>query len=280
MTATPDRSPATVHRPARPRGAGDRVLVDLGRRPGAPPAGGAPARWRLVCLPPAGSGAGFFRFLHRPGVELLAVRYPGRESRLREEPARSVEEVLAEALPAVEAVLAADELPTAVLGHSMGAVVAAELTAALERRLPGRTGLLCLSARSAPGARDDAEIREVLRSDEALTAWLRDLGGTPPVVLEDPGFLSMQLRILRADLALTLGHEHLPGPVATPLLLLAAAGDEAAPAASMEGWRGLSTGPVLTRALPGGHHALLGHGPELLELLERTLFGVVPGDRG
>ena len=46
-------------------------------------------RARLLCLPPAGAGAQFFRGWSDAlpdGVEVLALRLPGRESRLREAP--------------------------------------------------------------------------------------------------------------------------------------------------------------------------------------------------
>ncbi|MBD4510995.1 thioesterase, partial [Xanthomonas citri pv. citri] len=75
-------------------------------------------------------------------------------------------------------VLDADELPTTVLGHSFGALLAAEFAAAVDRERPGRLRRVVLSAKSVPPD-PDPELRAVLEDDAALAAWLQELGGTP-----------------------------------------------------------------------------------------------------
>ena len=91
------------------------------------------AKALLVCLPHAGSGAFQFRpwqELLGPDVALLAVQLPGRENRWREEPATGMAQVLDELVPALASRL---DLPYAVFGHSMGALVGYELARALGR---------------------------------------------------------------------------------------------------------------------------------------------------
>ena len=82
------------------------------------------ARVSLVCCPHAGGSAAFYTAWARllpPHVELLAVQYPGRQDRLAEPAATSMDE-LAEA---VAAVLRADrpDRDRVLFGHSMGASV-------------------------------------------------------------------------------------------------------------------------------------------------------------
>ncbi|MEX5255806.1 thioesterase II family protein [Kocuria arenosa] len=292
----------------RPTGSPGRCLVDLSAqdrlRTGAPAR--AP-RLRVLCCPPSGAAAGYWRFLVREDVHVLGVQYPGRENRFREPVAPSVAALAAEAAEAVAAAPwasaetsavtssgaivessaatstasspgASSDVPLVVLGHSMGASVAAELASLLEHREGIRVSLLALSAKSAPGAVDvandgDEDLRAGLDpqdpgADEALARWLRQLGGTPEAVLANPELLALQLPALRADLLVSMAHDRLPAPVAAPLLLLRGTEDHTVDDAGMDAWRPVSTGPVQRREYPGGHHPLAGNRHRLLEDLE------------
>src|SRR5207249_5725625 len=79
------------------------------------------ARVRLFCFPHAGSGVAQFHpwaHLLPARVELRSVQLPGRESRLREAPFRTVGEAIQ---PIVEALLPQLDRPFGFFGHSMGA---------------------------------------------------------------------------------------------------------------------------------------------------------------
>ena len=84
------------------------------------------ARRRLFCVPYAGGGAAVFRRWTpalADDVELVALQLPGRESRLAERAFESIAEIVEAVLPVI---VSSSDLPYALFGHSMGALVAFE----------------------------------------------------------------------------------------------------------------------------------------------------------
>jgi medium-chain acyl-[acyl-carrier-protein] hydrolase len=164
----------------------------------APP---AVPRLRLFCLPYAGAGASLFASwpdLLPDGVELNAVQLPGRENRLREEPFTHLQPLL----PGVgRGDTAVSRSSLCLLGYSFGALLAFELARYLRRDGSPLPQHLFVLGRRAPHLESNAP--PVHRySDAELVAWMRDLGGTPTLILEHPELLPIFLPILRADLTL------------------------------------------------------------------------------
>src|SRR5262245_3883451 len=96
------------------------------------PDASAPAR--LFCFPYAGLGVSVYRpwpALFPQGVELVLMQPPGRESRWGEKPFLDVS---AAADAATTAMLPYLDLPFAFFGHSLGALVAFEVSRRLRQR--------------------------------------------------------------------------------------------------------------------------------------------------
>lgn len=113
------------------------------------PAG--PASARLVCLPHAGGAASYYFSLSRalsPGVEVLAIQYPGRQERQLERRRETVAELADEITEVIRPL--ADQ-PLYLFGHSLGATVAFEVARRLEAA-DVKLAHMFVSARRAPAS--------------------------------------------------------------------------------------------------------------------------------
>ena len=110
----------------------------------------SPAEMRLLCFPSAGGGVAqlYSWFQGLPSsVELCPIQLPGREERRREPPFRRMDVLVADVADALEPAL---NIPYALFGHSLGALVAFELARELRRRRLPPPARLFVSSRGAP----------------------------------------------------------------------------------------------------------------------------------
>ncbi|RKE22704.1 thioesterase II family protein [Streptomyces sp. TLI_171] len=239
-----------------------------------PAPSGAP---RLVCFAHAGGSANFWYPLSaalRDRVDVTAVQYPGRQDRYAEPPLTDLHELadrIAGALlpgwPGAE--------PPALLGHSMGALLAYETGLRLAAATGRGPRLLVASGRRAPSAvRTERGLHDA--SDEDLLAELSDLGGTVPAVLADPELRELFLPPLRADYRAVETYRHRPGVrLDCPVTVLTGAADHKVTAAEAAAWSEHTAGPVEVRTWPGGHFFLTDHQEALTALLaDRLTAGV------
>ena len=168
------------------------TLLRLGKRQ-------TPTR-RLFCLPYAGGGVAAYGQWWRSlpaDIEVMGVQFPGRESRIAEAPLDSVAAMAAAALPAI---LAASDLPFALFGHSMGGLVAFELTLALEQREESeRPQHLFVSARRAPDVREPEPSMSPMSDEQFLDELSGRYGAISDDVRREPELLSLLLPVMRAD---------------------------------------------------------------------------------
>jgi surfactin synthase thioesterase subunit len=215
------------------------------------------ARLRLYCFPFAGAGASAYRYW--PGmlperVELRAVQLPGRQNR-RMEPARaSCRELVAELADVLGPEL--DAAPFAFFGHSMGALVAFELTRELRRRrgvLPVRLAVSGCAAPHVPMHR--APVHQL--PEDRLVAEVRRLGGTPAAFLADPALRKLALPALRADLALCHSYAHqTEPPLDCPVSAFGGRTDPLVSATDLDAWQRHTRFPITVRRYSGGHFYL------------------------
>ncbi|EIE99146.1 thioesterase II family protein [Saccharomonospora glauca] len=212
------------------------------------------ASLRLICLPHAGGGATAYRewpSYFDSDVEVKLVQLPGRENRMFEPPHERMDTLV----PAL-----ADNLGPllegryALFGHSMGALVAFELSRYLDESR--RPDVLVVSGHHAPHLERLGPHRHDLPEAELVEA-LRDLGGLSPELLENPEYLKLVLPTVRADLAVVEKYVWPGGdPVAHDLVALGGDSDDNVPPEDLIAWERHTTGRFRHRIFPGGHFYL------------------------
>ncbi|MFD0691984.1 thioesterase II family protein [Actinomadura fibrosa] len=230
------------------------------------------AEVRLFCLPHSGGGAAAYRdwaFRLAPRVEVVAVRLPGRETRLRERPYTRLDELAPALVGGIEPWL---DRPHAWFGHSMGALIAFEVCRTLRRLCRGEPLRVIVSGYPAPhlrprhGAVHDASAAQVVTR-------LRELGGTPPELLDHPAVLRPFLPTLRADFALIETYGFRPEPrLDVPLSVFGGTDDAFATAEELHAWADHVSGPCDVRILPGEHFYLNGERDRLLAAITDDLL--------
>ncbi|HZM81205.1 MAG TPA: alpha/beta fold hydrolase [Candidatus Limnocylindrales bacterium] len=210
-------------------------------------------RLRLLTFPPAGGSALTFRPwapLLPLDVELVAVELPGHGNRLPEPPVTSMSELMAGLVPELQAL---PGLPTAVLGHSMGAIVALAVCRRLRQFDPSwRPKILFVVGSEARASRRGAvDLAEA--PTPRLRRFLLDVhdgaGGAAHPVLQD-----LVIPALRADLALLACHLPLPDcPLGCPIRVLTGADDDFVTTADQLDWAAESDGNFERHTFAGGH---------------------------
>lgn len=209
------------------------------------------ARGRLFCLPYAGGGAAAFRDWPPalPGLEIVLVRLPGRESRFAEPPLARIEPLVDELAVAVAPRL---DRPFALFGHSMGALVAFELARRLRRDALPQPSRLFVSASRAPQLR--AGSVTVSQDEDELVSRLLGLGGTPPEVLANEELLGLLLPALRADFALVDAYAYGgEPPLDCPIHAFSSAEDPHATVGEVDAWRAQTRAEFVHEVLSGNH---------------------------
>ncbi len=228
---------------------------------------------RLVCLPHAGGAASFFHPWAQSvpeGVELLAVRYPGREDRFLDPPARTMAE-LAEPIARECARLADSGVPLALFGHSMGASVAHEVALRLRSDHGVALAGLFLSGRRGPGHEQPTGLADA--DDEELISAVGRLGGTDPRIFADPGLRALVLPLIRADYRLLESHRTPTGgpPLDVPVVAYYGTRDERVDPESVAAWSSATRSSFRARPFEGGHFYLVDRLRPLLADLFATL---------
>jgi surfactin synthase thioesterase subunit len=209
----------------------------------------------LYCLACAGSSAATYypwRRLAPRWLRIEPVERPGRGARLREPHLRSY----AQLVDLLTREISADLAPRyALLGHSLGALLAFGCARALRRSGAPAPSALIVAGAAAPSRRDMTRYA-TLCSDEEVTKELRRQGGTPEDVFAEPELLRMVLDAATADFAVCGDFRYFPEePLSIPLLAFGGR-DDTIEDAALRAWGEETTGQFRCDLMDGGHFFL------------------------
>ena len=208
---------------------------------------------RLFCFPYAGGTAAVFRNWPRylpSEIEVCAIQYPGRGSRLAEPLSEDVVGVMNACYQDLQPLL---REPFAFFGHSMGALVSYEFARRLHREGQPGPFQLFVSGCIAPHERKLSEPTHNLPDPEFI-AELRNLQGTPAEVLENAELMQLMMPIIRADFKASQTYEYVPGPpLECSVRAFGGLKDETAPREKVEAWSEHTRGSFRAQMLPGDH---------------------------
>ncbi|HET9619871.1 MAG TPA: alpha/beta fold hydrolase, partial [Kofleriaceae bacterium] len=187
--------------------------------------------------------------------ELLILDLPGRGKRYSEPPVTAARDLIARVVDDVRPWL---DAPIALFGHSLGAILAAEVGRACEQ-LGAAPVWVGVSGRIAPTLQGQARRLSEL-DDQALLDAITGLGAMPDRVADVPDLRAHFLRVVRADLAVLESYQPTPDRPALGCAVTAFAGtsDVWAPPTTMRPWARETRGEFCLRQFDGGHFFFLG----------------------
>lgn len=226
---------------------------------------------KLICFPYAGGNPDLFRTWSNgvsDNVELLAVRLPGRGSRINELPYRDWDTLLADTFAALSRHLSE---PHAFYGHSFGGRLAYELTHIAAVEHPGWTRHLFVSGCRSP---NQPQARPYLHelSEPNFRAALRDMGGTPAELLDNEKLMKLLIPTMRSDMRLAeLWNDRHRTRVDVLLTVLYGREDRVDGRKNMRGWQEFSRRKCELIEMPGGHFFLDTYRQHLLDVINERL---------
>jgi len=232
----------------------------------------------LLCPFAGGSASAFRRWreLRPVGMQVSLAVYPGRDQRMNEACMTSIAALARSVQEHIEAT-GMDTHRLIVAGHSMGAQVAYEVCANLERSHLTPRGLV-ISGCHAPHLRSRRLLSHL--TDRAFFEQLVAMGGCAPELLGDANLWPVFMPMLRADFQATESYWHTEPPaptqkLQTSTLLICGSADDEASYGEVEAWKHWllnAQGPVVI----AGNHFYVTQRPRAFIEHIRHCFEAVP----
>ncbi|HKP57746.1 MAG TPA: thioesterase domain-containing protein [Polyangiales bacterium] len=230
------------------------------------------AALRLFLLPHAGAGTVIYRDWSADfpeSIDVCAIEPPGRFPRRKERSIGDVFEFARSLQPALDPYL---DLPFAIFGYSLGALMAFEVAREIRRQRKLEPVHLFAAAQKAP----HMPYRSRAISREPTLSFVREIeqryGSFDPLVKEDPETLAMVVDIMRADLGMLENYRYLEEePFRCPILAIGGKDDVGILPKELEGWRIHTKGSFRADWCPGTHFFLRNHGQELRRLVRDAI---------
>jgi medium-chain acyl-[acyl-carrier-protein] hydrolase len=204
-----------------------------------------------------------------PDIEVGAILLPGHEARLREAPFTRLE-------PLVDALVTGlrthMDLPFAMFGHSLGALVAFHVACRLRDEGAAEPAHLFVSGRRAPQLPPRHPPITHLPDPEFVEEVRRRYNGISDEVIRHPDLLALLVPTLKADMAVIETYVHREGiPLECPISVYGGDDDPEATPAELVSWKVQTRGPLSVRMFPGAHFFVQTAQADLLRAVREEL---------
>lgn len=234
---------------------------------------------KMFCFPYAGGTAMLFKKwedLLPTAVQVIPVELPGRGARLKEPPFVSVPALIEELEDAIWPLL---DKPFVFFGHSMGAIIAFELSRSLRCKHGREPQTLFIAGRRAPQITKGAPVTYDFPRDEFIEELIK-LDGTPKEVIENAELMELMIPLLRADFQLVQTYEYLTDtPLQCPIIVYGGLQDYETPRDLLSPWKEQTSSRFALHMLPGDHFFIRSSQSQLLKLLGRELYEMIVHSR-
>lgn len=232
----------------------------------------------LYCLPHAGASAMVYSRWQRKLPAWLAihpVELPGRGLRMSEPLQKDMPVLVAQLAGEISRTIHLNpDQPYALLGHSLGSLLAFELAHALPKIGCAPPVALFASGTAAPTRREDyeEELREP-KTDEELIDDLCTFQGTPEDVLVNQELMELTLPIMRSDYLLCGGYRYTHSHQAKLTCSLHVLGGKTDKASDeqLRAWQQETTAAFNLTMFDGGHFFIQEYEKKVLHLIKNNL---------
>jgi medium-chain acyl-[acyl-carrier-protein] hydrolase len=227
---------------------------------------------QVYCLPHAGAGASIFREWSRDlpsSITVCPIQLPGREQRFAERLCTHIDPLVEGLCDSLAPRL--QEQPYALFGHSMGALIAFEMTRTIVRRGLAPPRHLFVAARRGPSLPSRYPAIHDW-PDARFLAEVSQFSGTPPELLQDVEFAGAYLPILRADFSICETYTYeAAAALPCPITALGGTDDSTVTLDELWAWDRETTAEMQVRTFSGDHFFLHSCRARLLQVIAQTL---------
>lgn len=234
--------------------------------------GNAGATLRLYCFSYAGGSAASFHGWQAAlgsSVEVCSIQLPGRGNRFGEQLYASLQALVRDLAQMLQE--QNSRLPFVFFGHSLGALVAFELSRYCQHHYLPMPLRLIVSGCDAPQYRSPSKGMHKMPDDELIEA-LQGYNGTPPEILQHRELMALMLPIIRSDFALAEEYRYRPGVrLKIPLTVLVGKSDDHIQPEQVDGWKKESDVECVMQWFEGDHFFINSERDQVLSFLRSEL---------
>lgn len=228
----------------------------------------------IFCLPHGGSSASAYNswkpILAKHNIQVTAIDYYGHGEKSDKQFSNSLEE---EAERVYEEILSSKKPVDAIFGHSMGAIILYQLISKRWLDMVKKPIQLFFSGTYAPYYKK-RETEWHKSSDQTLIAHMREMGGTPEIIFQEPSLLEYFIGILRNDYKLIETYKPTQPQITIPIQATIFSGkDENYSEEEIYSWNTAFSTNIKKQVFPGNHFFL--HNKESMPNVLSTITRVL-----